>query len=96
MLLLILFVFVLIPFKEGLWHIEIILFYKLRCNIEVWRNVWKEIRGNKMNLRLTVESSRGEILPLLVLKFPEWLKCRLKTRSLVVSINGAERLWKKS
>ncbi len=34
-----------------------------------------------MNLCLTVESSCGEILSLLVLNFPKWLKSRLKTQS---------------
>ena len=33
-----------------------------------------------MNLRPTVKSSRWEILPLLVLKFPKWLKSQLKTQ----------------
>jgi len=33
-----------------------------------------------MNLRPTVKSSRGGILPLLVLKFPKWLKSQLKTQ----------------
>jgi hypothetical protein len=36
------------------------------------------------------------MLPLLALKFPKWLKSRLETPSLEVSINGTERFWKKS
>jgi len=47
MLLLIFFVFLLIPFKEGLGHKKIIPSYKLEGNIKVWLNVWIKKRAGK-------------------------------------------------